>query len=442
MVSRSSTTELGAPVTSPELPAWPIHRARGRPLEFLEQLAARGDIVPFTVGRQKALLLCHPRHIEQVLRVDDARFAKGPAFMRARRLLGSGLLTADKQVHRQRRPVVQRAFHRGHMERYGALVVQRTLRASARWTAAAPIDIAGEMHGLTLGVASEALFSEPLDERQALDLHRAVTALAADDPLRSLLAPPRRRRASEQALHAFVTGVVDRRRKSPRPSDDLLGILMALAPDGNTAAARQLHDDVLTMLLAGHDTIANALTWTWILLARHAHVEQRLHAEVTDVLEGQLPDAGVVDRLPFTRAVLAESLRLFPPAALLTRCALEDVELDGGRIPAASLVVMSQYLAHRDARFFPEPLAFNPDRWLPSVRREAVGKSAYFPFGAGPRACIGEGFAWMEGILVLAMLAERWRVRPAGLDAVEAETRVTLRPRPPVWACVEPRSRL
>jgi cytochrome P450 len=419
--------------------AWPVRPAHDSPLAFLQGLAACGDVVPFTIGKHNALLLSDPRHIERVLGGDDTLFAKGPAFTRARRLLGSGLLTADRDVHRQRRPVLQRAFHRGPMQRYGALIVQRAAQTSALWTGAVLIDIAAEMHRLTLAVTSQALFGEDLSERQASDLHWAVTAVASDDPLVSLLAPARRRSAAEGILRSFVAHLVERRRQSPESPEDLLGILMSLAPEGHPAAVRQLYDDVLTMLLAGHDTIANALTWTWLLLARHSQCEQRLHAELAGVLNGRLPDAGDLERLRFTRAVLAESLRLFPPAALLTRIALKDFELDTATIPAGWLVVVSQYVVHRDARFFADPLAFSPDRWLPSPGRPPVSKLAYFPFGTGPRACLGEGFAWMEGSLVLAVLAERWRVRPVAPDAIETETRVTLRPKGPVWARLEPR---
>jgi cytochrome P450 len=324
------------------------------------------------------------------------------------------------------------------MERYAALIVQRAVEMSAEWSATAPIDIAAEMHRLTLAVASKALFGEDLDEESTSELHEAIRSIASDDPLVSLLAPARRRRDAERFLRSFVTGIVDRRRQTDAAHDDLLALLMAQPPTGS-GTVTQLYDDVLTMLLAGHDTIANALTWTWILLAQHAGMEERLHGELAEVLHGGLPDSGVIERLKFTRAVLAESLRLFPPAALLTRIAYDDFALDTATIPSGSLVVMSQYLVHRDARFFADPLKFNPDRWLSPAEQLPLAKLAYFPFGAGPRGCVGEGFAWLEGILVLAVIAKRWRVRPVATDAIEAETRVTLRPKSPVWSGVKSR---
>jgi cytochrome P450 len=283
------------------------------------------------------------------------------------------------------------------------------------------------------------LFGADLDERDAADLRRAISALAAGDPLASLLAPARRTRAARERLHAIAGSMIERRLASGAPGEDLFALLLSAQPIGDAEAAKQLHDDVLTFLAAGYDTIASTLTWSWLMLSQHPDVEEALHRELADVLRGELPAAGDVVRLTYTRAVLAECLRLFPAAWMLTRVAIADCELDTDTIRAGTLVVMSPYLVHRDPRFFAEPLAFDPSRWL-STERPARPKLAYFPFGAGPRSCIGEGFALMEGTLALAVLAQRWKIRAIGPPAVVVDARVTLRPKPPVMARVEARA--
>lgn len=330
------------------------------------------------------------------------------------------------------------AFHRGAMEGYGRLMVGLAGATSDRWLAVPSIDLAAEMQGLTMAVAGQAFFGAGYDEADATAVRLAVAAIASENPLVSLLAPFRRTGSERALLHAFVDRLIDARIASGPGGDDLLSLLLQAdgtdAPDGRA----EVHDQVLTILVAGHDTIAHALAWTWIALARDPDIERALHQELDEVLGDRLPAARDAEHLPYTRAVFAESLRLFPPAAITTRLALADCAFDGQPVRAGTIVVASQYLVHRDPRFFDDPLRFDPGRWLapPSPPRP---KLAYFPFGAGPRACIGEGFAWMEAVLLLAVLAGRWRVRPANLDAIERETRVTLRPKPPLPARLERR---
>lgn len=329
------------------------------------------------------------------------------------------------------------AFHRGAMEGYGRLMVGVAGATSDRWLGTSSVDLAAEMQGLTMTVAGRAFFGTDYDEADATAVRLAVAAIASENPLVSLLAPFRRTGRERDLLHAFVERLIDARIASGL-GGDLLSLLLSVdgadAPEGRA----RVHDQVLTILVAGHDTIAHALAWTWIALARDPDIERALHRELDEVLNGRLPEARDAEHLSYTRAVFAESLRLFPPAAITTRLALEDCEFDGQPVRAGTIVVASQYLVHRDPRFFGDPLRFDPGRWLtpPSPPRP---KLAYFPFGAGPRACIGEGFAWMEAVLLLAVLAGRWRVRPAHLDAIERETRVTLRPKPPLPARLERR---
>jgi cytochrome P450 len=288
------------------------------------------------------------------------------------------------------------------------------------------------MQTLTMEIIGRLLFGSSLG-CDAEDIRRAMTVAAATlDPLLSLLAPKRLLRSASCDLRSLIDREIDERCASGKPGDDVLTLLRSAEGSNGRPASPQLRDDVLTLFVAGHDTIANALVWTWHALATHAEVEARLHRELCDVLGERPATFDDMRGLTYTTFVFMEALRLYPPAWLLTRCALEDHEVHGVSIPKGSIVVMSQYLLHRDARFFSEPRAFRPERWAGEPARG--GRLAYFPFGAGPRSCIGQGLAMIEGPLVLATLAARWRCRP--LAAIEPDPRATLRPRAPALAQV------
>ncbi len=419
-------------MTSPTYPScslWALRRREDDPLAFLQQLAQSPDkVIPFQLGGHLAFLLNHPTTIEDVLLTHHDRFVKGRGFDRAKRLLGEGLLTADGPLHTARRHVVQPAFYRQRIEAYAPLIVGHAARLRERWQHGLTVDIAREMRRLTLSIAGETLFGTDLAD-VAEDIDTAVaSAVPPMDGLISLVASRRRVQTARRRLDTIVDDVVERRRRSGSARDDLLSLLLAARRADDEASARQLRDDAITFMLAGHDTIAHALTWTWTLLAANPEVEARLHAEVADVLGTRLASAQDVPRLTYTRSVLAEALRLFPPAWVIVRRSAESHRCGGRQIPRGSLVVASPFVTHRDARFFPDPLMFSPERWLSPDQRPRL---AYFPFGAGPRSCIGEGFAWMEGTLVLATLAGKWQLRAEG-RAVEPSPRITLRPRGPV----------
>ena len=419
-------------MTSPTYPScslWALRRREDDPLAFLQQLAQSPDkVIPFQLGKHLAFLLNHPTTIEDVLLTHHDRFVKGRGFDRAKRLLGEGLLTADGPLHTARRHVVQPAFHRQRIEAYAPLIVGHAARSRERWQHGITVDIAREMRRLTLSIAGETLFGTDLAD-VAADIDTAVaSAVPSMDGLVSLVASRRRVQTARRRLDTIVDDVVERRRRSGSARDDLLSLLLEARRADDEASARQLRDDAVTFMLAGHDTIAHALTWTWTLLEANPEVEARLHAEVAEVLGTRLASAQDVSRLPYTRSVLAEALRLFPPAWVIVRRAVESHRCGDRQIPRGSFVVASPFVTHRDARFFPDPLMFSPERWLSPDQRPRL---AYFPFGAGPRSCIGEGFAWMEGTLVLATLAGKWRLRSDG-RAVEPSPRITLRPRGPV----------
>lgn len=417
-----------------------MRRLRRDPIGFLGELAEQGDVVPFTIGGRDAVLLCRPADIEQVLITRRASFAKAPIYNRAKALFGEGLFTASDATNAPRRRVAQGGFRHSFLERYGNIMVRAASAARERWHPDETIGLAEEMQGLSLRIVTEALFGADLDRRQIDDVRRTLTqALQSDDALISLLAPVRAIRGVRQRMDTVIEDIVASRLESPDPSgDDLLSLLLAANGADARPDPRQLFDDIMTLLMAGFDTIGSALTWAWVSSVVHPHTGQKLHAEIDSVLGGQLPTPADMPRLPYTRALFAESLRLQPPAWALARVALEDCELDAMILRRGTLVVMSQYLVHRDPRGFDRPLDFDPDRWLrPTVGKRSPG--AYFPFGAGPRSCIGEGFAWMEAVLVLATLAQRWRIEPVMTNPLAFTVRMTLRPADSVPVRLRPR---
>jgi cytochrome P450 len=408
---------------------WSARRTPQDPIAFLQGLAAQGDIVPFSLGGRPAFLVNHPEHVEDVLVVHHSKFSKPLAFQRSGVLLGSGLLTAEGELHRRRRRVLQPAFSADRMDAYGATVVRCAEHIHEHWRDGQLVDMAAEMHRLTLAVIGQILFGADL-AAEAADIRRALTVASASlDPLLSLLAPTRRLRLVSDYLRTLVDRLINQRLASSDDGDHVVGVLRRAEGSSDEPVTDQLRDDLLTLFVAGHDTIANALTWTWQLLAQHPEVETRLQGEIRRILGGQPPTFKHVKDLPYTSWVLAESLRLYPPSWVLTRRALDDCDIGGTFVPAGAIIVVSQYLLHRDRRFFPDALAFDPGRWDPAGP-QARPRLAFFPFGAGPRSCIGQGLATMEGILLLAALARRWRFE--ALTPIDSDPRATLRSKGPV----------
>jgi cytochrome P450 len=309
-----------------------------------------------------------------------------------------------------------------------------------RWHDGQTLDIAQEMMHLTLAIVGKTLFDTET-EAEAEEVREALTAtmesftrfmLPFAELLDRLPLPATRRFEQARArLDAIIYGIINERRKSGEDRGDLLSMLIMAQDeeeDGGSMSDEQLRDEAMTIFLAGHETTANALTWTWYLLSQHTEVEAKLHAEIDGLLGDRPPTAEDLPGLRYTEMVLAESMRLYPPAWILGRRALKDYEVGGFHIPAGSIVVLSPYVMHRDERYFPEPQRFDPERWTPEAK-EARPQFSYFPFGGGPRRCIGEGFAWMEGILVIATLARRWRMRLVPGHSVATQPMVTLRPK-------------
>jgi cytochrome P450 len=376
-----------------------------------------------------------------VLVTHNGNFMKGRGLQRAKRLLGEGLLTSEPPLHRRQRRLAQPAFHKQRIAAYASLMVDYTLRLqSERWRDGETLDIAQEMMHLTLAIVGKTLFDTET-EQEAEEVREALSAtmqsftrfmLPYAELLDRLPLPSTRRfRQARARLDAVIYRIINERRASGTDHGDLLSMLLLAQDeegDGTGMTDEQLRDEAMTIFLAGHETTANALSWTWYLLSQNPEAEAKLHAEVDALLCDRTPTAEDLPRLPFTEKVLAEAMRLYPPAWILGRRALGDYEVGGYRIPAGSIIIMSQYVMHRDERYFPDPARFDPERWTPEAKA-ARPQFSYFPFGGGPRRCIGEGFAWMEGILVLATLARSWRMRLLPAHQVETQPVVTLRPK-------------
>jgi cytochrome P450 len=412
-----------------------------RPLEFFSRLAREhGDIAAFSIGRQPLVLLSHPDHIRDVLVTHGRRFHKGRGLERAKLLLGEGLLTSEDEFHLRQRRLAQPAFHRSRIAGYGDVMASFAERRSRAWVDGTQQDISSEMAAYTLAVVGKTLFDADI-EGEAHEIGEALgTAIAtfnfmmvpwAEALLRLPLPVSRRFRRARERLDATIYEMIERRRRSGDDRGDLLSMLLLAHDtegDGSGMSDLQLRDEAMTLLLAGHETTANALTWAWYLLANTPRAEAAMHAEIDALGDRQL-GAEDLARLPYTRAVLAETLRLYPPAWIIGRRALDAYEVGGHRLAPRTVVLMSQWIVHRDPRWWPDPDTFLPERWLPGGGADDPRRPrfSYFPFGAGTRVCIGEQFAWMEGVLALATFARRWRLRLVAGHPVVPQPIVTLR---------------
>lgn len=425
-------------------PAFPGRRLlafRRDPIGFLQGLAdAHGDLVFYRTGPRHVLLVNEPELIKEVLVTQHRNFIKSMVLQRSRAILGDGLLTSEGEQHLRQRRLVAPAFHRQRIAAYGSAMVADADRARQRWSDGATVDMHTEMMRLTLAVVGKTLFGTDV-EGEADEIGQALNDLLQlfdllflpfSALLERLPIPATRRRQRALArIDATIYRMIDERRRDPRDNGDLLSMLVAAQDeegDGRGMSDSQVRDEAITMFLAGHETTANALTWTWYLLARNPAAEAELHAELDRVLAGRLPALEDLPALRYTEMVLRESMRLLPPAWAVGREALAPFELGGYAIPARTVVVASQFITHRDPRWYPEPERFDPLRWTPEAQAVRP-KFAYFPFGGGPRICVGESFAWMEGILLLATLAQRWRCRLAPGARVELLPLITLRPK-------------
>jgi cytochrome P450 len=422
------------------LPGGHLRALQYHPLPFLGRLTREyGDASRFKVGPQPVFFFAHPEQVRDVLVVRNASFIKGLALQRTKVVLGEGLLTSEGELHKRQRRLAQPAFHRERIHRYGEVMVEKALRERESWQDGQELDVAHEMMRLTLAVVAQTLFDADV-ENEADDIGNALSELILMFPLLvhplapllmrfPLLPQVRRFRRAMQRLDRTIYSIIEERRRANADRGDLLSMLMLATDvegDGGGMSDLQLRDETMTIFLAGHETTANALAWTWYLLARNPEVGRELHRELDTVLAGRTPSPSDYPKLPYTEMVLAESMRLRPPAWGVGRYATEDVRIGEWDVPKNGLVLVSQWVTHRDPRFWPDPERFDPLRFTPDAKA-ARPRMTYFPFGAGPRICIGESFAWMEGVLLLATIAQRWKFE-RGAD-VEPQALITLRPK-------------
>lgn len=409
------------------------------PLKLLTRLARDyGDVVHFKLGNERVFFINHPQHIRDVLVTNQKNFTKSRGLERAKKLLGEGLLTSEGAAHLRQRRLLQPAFHRDRIEGYASVMVADADRMGRRWQDGATFDVAKEMMRVTLSIVGKTLFDSDVESKAdevgvavSEVLHTFWFSLLPFQSLIERLPLPvlRRGRASRARLDALIYAMIADRRATGRDHGDLLSTLLAAQDhEGGTGGLsdRQVRDEAMTLLLAGHETTANALTWTWYLLSQSPEVESTLHDEIDRALKGRRPTMADIVRLPFVERVVTEAMRLYPPAWIVGRRAIGEHTIGDYVAPKRSMLFMSPYVMHRDARFFPDPERFCPDRWTTAFKA-ALPKFAYFPFGGGTRQCIGESFAMMELVLLVTTIAQQWQLRLKPNHPVVLQPLITLR---------------
>lgn len=455
---QTTAATVDAPRRAPRLAPGPkgqlitgvLNELRKAKLKTLVGLARDyGDVVRMPVVIDM-YLVTHPDHVKHLLQDNHLNYTKGFNYRRMEPFLGRGLLTAEGDEHLRNRRLAQPAFHRQRIAGFADLMARHTEKMLGQWQPGASLDVHHEMMKLTLSVVGDALFSSDVSTR-ADEVGQALSDVLEITNLRfeSIFVPPKffptpqnlRFHRALEVLDALVAEIVAARRAAPtEEKHDLLAMLMeAKFEDGGGMSDKQLRDEVMTMVLAGHETTANALTWAFYLLSTHPEVERKLAHEVATALQGKAPTLADLPKLPYTKQVMEEAMRLYPPAWAIGRQTIEDDEIGGYRIPKKTDVMLMPFITHRDPRFWDNPEGFDPDRFLPENAAKRH-KFAYFPFAAGPRMCIGSAFAMMEMQLVLAMVVQKFRVDLVPGQVVVPEPRVTLRPKDGLLVTLKPRS--
>jgi cytochrome P450 len=410
-----------------------------------------GDIVHYRFFSLPVYLLVNPQHIEQVLVGKAGKLGKGMLARLNSELFGKGLLTSDGDFWLRQRRLSSPAFHGESIVRYAEITVEEAVRMLAGWKDGDSRNVHNDMMNVALLVVLRSLFGGELGDRtrvieQALDvimrgssgIHTVLAYLRIPTPTRT-----RYLRAVRQ-LDAIVFDLISRGREKIK--EDASGVkslltllLQAQDEEGSIITDEQLRDEVITLLLAGHETTALTLSWTWYLLAQHPDIEKRLHEELHGTLRGRLPTASDLAKLPYTEKVIREALRLYPPAWRIGRTTGEPLKVGDYVLPTGANILMSQWVTHRDERWFPNAEHFNPDRW-DAESMAKLPRLAYFPFGGGPRVCIGAGFAMMEATLLLAVIAQRFRMRLVPGQQIEPLPSITLRPKNGIYVELEERA--
>ncbi len=440
------------PVDSRAAPTPPAHPILGHSrvmaetvLETFPRWAAEyGDAVSMRIPGAAFMAVFSPEGIKHVLQTNAKGYSKQTrGYDKMRLFLGNGLVTSEGDFWKRQRRIAAPAFHRQRIEGFADTMVQATADMLDRWAQRAtssPLDVDRAMMKLTMRIASETLLGRDLsgeadavgDALTFLTLNTNARIVRLLDVPLSVPTPENKRFLREtRVLDDLLNKVIAERRRDPAEHNDLLSMLLAARDEetGEAMTDAQLRDEAVTIFAAGHETTSNALSWTLLLLARHPDVAKRLYDEVDRVLGVRAPSVADLASLPFTKCVIQESMRLYPPAWIMGRCALEDDVICGYHVAKGTQVLLSPWATHRHPRHWEDPEAFDPDRFTPA-RSEGRAQYAYFPFGGGPRICIGNAFAMMEAQLILAMVSQRYRLELAPGARVEPERGITLRPAP------------
>jgi cytochrome P450 len=409
-----------------------------------------GDIVTLRLGTWPAVLLSHSDYAEYVLVKNHRNFIKFPFFFRhVGAIFGQGLLTSEGEVWQRQRRLMAPAFHAQRLAGYGDTMIRYTERMLETWRPGDVRDVHAEMMALTLGIAAKTLFDADADEDVA-EIGQAFNAVTDEIAVRI----PRLFRIPDavptpgnirylrgvRRIDRLVTRIIQERRQHGGDRGDLLSMLIAARDDeGQSMTDRQLRDEVITLLLAGHETTALALSWTWHLLSQHPDADAKLAVELRDVLGGRAPTVSDLPNLRFTEQVVTEAIRLYPPAWGFGREAIADCEIGGYAVSAGTTIIISPWVLHRHPRHFERPTEFRPERWSGDLARQ-LPRFAYIPFGGGPRICIGNRFAMMESVLILATTAQRFRLEWQRDHPVVPLPSITLRPKGGVWVKPVPRA--
>jgi len=412
------------------------------PLTLMRSVAKEyGDVVRIPVVLQSRILVNHPDYVQQVLLFQQAKFHKSTLTKETTgRLLGQGLLISEGDFWRRQRRLAQPAFHRQRINEYAPTMIECAEMKERDWRDGDTRNMAEEMMELTLEAAVRTLFGTTLPG-EAQQVGRAMTFLMRYS-LRRARSPfqipaswptPKNQRATKEFnfLDSLVYRIIDERKAQGSGSHqtDLLSMLMgAMDVDGTQMTPRQLRDEIMTLFLAGHETTALTLSWTWYLLSQNPAAEARLHEELDGVLGGRVPSVADLEKLPYLHAVINEVLRMYPPAYIMARTSIAPSTIGGYEFPVGSTILVSQWVMHRDARYYDDPDTFRPERWIEGLAAR-LPAGAYFPFGDGPRRCIGQGFALLESALVIAAIAQKFRFELVPGTVVVPEPLVTLRPK-------------
>lgn len=411
---------------------------RRHPLMLQRFARTYGDRLHIKAPGVSIFFLFHPDDIREVLVVQGHKFRKGLGVFMLSRLLGQGLLTSEGEYHKKQRLLIQPGFHRQRIAGYATTMVDLTDKHCATWRDGAEVDMVSEMMALTFKIAGKTLFNADVSDDITTMQEGMARSMAAFEKVgtspwalqleRLPLPVMRRFYKARVRIDETVYRMIEEHRQSGDQGDILSMLLQIKDEEGQGLSPVQLHDEVLTLLAAGHETTANALGWTWYLLSQNPDIRAKMQRVVDEALGDRLPTFEDIPRLAYIEQVMTESMRLYPPVWAFDREATCDVQLRDLTIPKDARVIVSQYATHHDTRYYPDPERFDPDRWTPEARANRP-KFAYFPFGGGSRLCIGEAFAWTEGVLALAIMARRWEAELLPNHPIAMEAAVTMRPR-------------